>query len=102
VIEHFRDPVRMVSRIKEWLVPGGLIWAETPDIDSGGARRAGNHWMHIKVPEHLSSGFDSDLQYLQARHAWGSALLRSFLIGTLANVLVGLGGAGLGRMWLER
>lgn len=53
VIEHFRDPVRMVSRIKEWLVPGGLIWAETPDIDSGGARRAGTHWVHIKVPEHL-------------------------------------------------
>src|SRR5439155_1229424 len=53
VIEHFRDPVRMVRRIKDWLVPGGLIWVETPDIDSGGARRAGKHWIHIKVPEHL-------------------------------------------------
>jgi 2-polyprenyl-3-methyl-5-hydroxy-6-metoxy-1,4-benzoquinol methylase len=53
VIEHFRDPVRMVCRIKDWLVPGGLIWVETPDIDSGGARRAGKHWIHVKVPEHL-------------------------------------------------
>ena len=53
VIEHFRDPVRMVRRIKDWLVPGGLIWIETPDIDSGGARRSGKHWQHIKVPEHL-------------------------------------------------
>lgn len=53
VIEHFRDPIRMVRRIKRWLVPGGLLWLETPDIDSGRARREGDRWVHIKVPEHL-------------------------------------------------
>lgn len=53
VIEHFRDPVRMVQRIKGWMVSGGLLWIETPDIDSGTAKREGNHWTHIKVPEHL-------------------------------------------------
>src|SRR2546428_4560530 len=53
VIEHFRDPVRMVQRIKGWLVSGGLLWIETPDIDSGTAKREGSHWTHIKVPEHL-------------------------------------------------
>ncbi|MDE3226803.1 MAG: class I SAM-dependent methyltransferase [Nitrospirota bacterium] len=53
VIEHFRDPVRMVRRIKRWLAPGGLIWLETPDIDSGRARREGPQWSHMKVPEHL-------------------------------------------------
>ncbi len=53
VIEHFRDPVRMVQRIRGWLVSGGLLWIETPDIDSGTAKREGSHWTHIKVPEHL-------------------------------------------------
>ena len=53
VIEHFRDPARMLQRIKRWLAPGGLLWLETPDIDSGGARRQGSRWVHIKVPEHL-------------------------------------------------
>ncbi len=53
VIEHCRDPVRMVRRIRRWLAPGGLIWLETPDIDSGRARREGARWSHMKVPEHL-------------------------------------------------
>ncbi|TAJ07299.1 MAG: class I SAM-dependent methyltransferase [Nitrospirae bacterium] len=53
VIEHFRDPVRMVQRISRWLAPGGILWVETPDIDSGQAKRDGAQWVHIKVPEHL-------------------------------------------------
>lgn len=53
VIEHFRDPVRMVRRIRGWLAPGGILWLETPDIDSGRAKREGSRWGHIKVPEHL-------------------------------------------------
>src|SRR5881296_2715954 len=31
----------------------GINVRRTPDIDSGGARRSGKHWQHIKVPEHL-------------------------------------------------
>jgi len=53
VVEHFRDPIRMVQRIRQWLVPGGILCLETPDIDSGRARREGVQWTHIKVPEHL-------------------------------------------------
>ena len=53
VIEHFRDPVRMVHRIQGWLRADGLLWLETPDVDSGRARRAKADWDHLKVPEHL-------------------------------------------------
>ena len=53
VIEHFRDPGRMVERIRAWLRPRGLLWIETPDVDSAPARRAGPRWEHVKVPEHL-------------------------------------------------
>ena len=53
VIEHFRDPVAMIRKIKRWLAPGGLLWLETPDIESGRAKRDGARWTHLKVPEHL-------------------------------------------------
>jgi 2-polyprenyl-3-methyl-5-hydroxy-6-metoxy-1,4-benzoquinol methylase len=53
VIEHFRDPAKMVERIRYWLKSGGLLWIETPDIDSGSARRDKAEWEHIKIPEHL-------------------------------------------------
>ena len=63
VIEHVADPRTEVRRVAEWLVPGGLLALETPNVDSWDARRWANglwggyhiprHW-HLFSPETLS------------------------------------------------
>ena len=49
----------------------------------------------ISVPDKLT-GVD-ELDYLIARHRWGSQRLMSFLVGTIANVLVAFAGMLIGR-----
>ena len=53
-------------------------------------------WQHIvRVPESLPGV--SLLSYLQARKAWGTLMLTRFLVGTLANILVGFLGFVVGK-----
>ena len=49
----------------------------------------------VSIPDKLG-GVD-DLDYLIARHRWGSQRLMSFLIGTIANILVAFAGMLIGR-----
>lgn len=52
-------------------------------------------WKNIvQVPDSLGK---SPIEYLKARSALGSYILTRFLVGTLANVLVGLVAAHIGR-----
>jgi len=53
VIEHLRDPMRVVRTAASLLKPDGRIVIKTPDIGSAQARRLGARWPHIKPPEHL-------------------------------------------------
>jgi len=43
----------------------------------------------VKVPPSFSAS-GNVLSHLRARHAWGTRVLQSFLVGTLASVLAGL------------
>ena len=53
-----------------------------------------NAWTNIiAVPKELP-GLDP-LEYLAARRKWGSRVLVTFLVGTLANVLAGYFGAAV-------
>ena len=55
-----------------------------------------NAWTNIiAVPNSLEE--IDDLDYLIARRRWGSQLLTTFLVGTLANVLVGFVAVAIGR-----
>jgi hypothetical protein len=49
----------------------------------------------VQVPQKLGDDLDP-LDWLTAKNAWGTRLLNRFLIGTLANILVGLTGASIG------
>lgn len=53
VIEHVHDPVALVQRLYELLKPGGMLWLETPNIDSLGSRRFGRNWRGLEPPRHL-------------------------------------------------
>lgn len=53
-------------------------------------------WQSImKVPEHLPS--IDELDFFAARNQWGSNLLQRWLIGTLANILVGMAAVGVAK-----
>ena len=53
VIEHLLDPIAQLKRCYGLLVPGGLLFVETPNIQSLGARLKGKSWSHIIPPEHI-------------------------------------------------
>lgn len=53
VIEHVRDPKSLLQRIYTLLKPGGLLWLDTPNLKSLGARRFGPAWRGLEPPRHL-------------------------------------------------
>jgi SAM-dependent methyltransferase len=52
-IEHVHDPREEVRCARELLRPGGLLYVETPNIQSAGHRRYGRHWRGLEPPRHL-------------------------------------------------
>jgi hypothetical protein len=51
-----------------------------------------NAWTNVISPPQAINGID-DLKYLIARRRWGSHVLVTFLVGTLANLIFGYLGA---------
>ncbi len=52
VIEHVRDPIRLLTIVRRLLRPGGTLFIATPSLDSWSARMLKGNWMEFK-PEHL-------------------------------------------------
>lgn len=52
VIEHMRDPLDTLSRLRRSLRPGGKLLMVTPSLDSLSARLLGSRWVEFKG-EHL-------------------------------------------------
>jgi len=53
VIEHLHDPVAALERLCALLKPGGVLWLDTPNLGSLGARRFGPCWRGLEPPRHL-------------------------------------------------
>jgi SAM-dependent methyltransferase len=53
VIEHVPSPLRLLSRLKEALTPGGVIIGQTPNVASYGCRFWGERWNQWHVPHHF-------------------------------------------------
>ncbi len=76
------------------------FWNETPILIAGWlAFKVASGWqnwgMIVKLPENLE-GVDQ-IEYLRARSQLGSWIFHRFLIGTLANILIGLIAVILGK-----
>jgi SAM-dependent methyltransferase len=53
VVEHDREPVQFLRRVRQLLKPGGVLFLATPSVESWSARLLKWHWMEFKL-EHLT------------------------------------------------
>ena len=54
VLEHAHRPGPMIECAYRLLKPGGILFVDTPNIESHGARRWGSHWRGLETPRHLA------------------------------------------------
>lgn len=54
VVEHVHDPASLLAHCFRLLKPGGVLWLETPNIDSLGHARFGRNWRGLEAPRHLA------------------------------------------------
>ena len=52
LIEHVADPSAMLARAAELLLPGGVLWLQTPNFRSLDARVFGRWWAGLHCPRH--------------------------------------------------
>lgn len=92
VIEHVPDPLSALSDVYRLLKPGGTLYIQTPNIQSGGSAIFGPNWRGIEAPRHLvlfstfglhrllqRIGF-KDIELKSSRTVSGSMFLKSYRI----------------------
>lgn len=53
VLEHLHDPGQMMRAVHRLLKPGGVLFVDTPNIQSSGARLWDRNWRGLEPPRHL-------------------------------------------------
>jgi hypothetical protein len=53
VLEHLDDPVDVLTRLRTYVKPGGVVLAAVPNFGSWQARLTGASWLHLDIPRHL-------------------------------------------------
>jgi SAM-dependent methyltransferase len=53
VFEHMYHPREVLAKAWEWLKPGGVFYAEMPNIGAGEARIYRSYWYPLELPRHL-------------------------------------------------
>lgn len=53
VIEHMHAPRQALDSVHRLLRPGGVVYIDTPNIDSKGASEFGRNWRGLEPPRHL-------------------------------------------------
>jgi SAM-dependent methyltransferase len=84
VFEHLYEPQRVMSRVSEWLKPGGIFYVLVPNIDSAEARVFGTYWHGLELPRHLFHYSPASLKFLAQ-----SAGLTEVSLETRRNPAVG-------------
>jgi SAM-dependent methyltransferase len=53
VIEHLPEPLDVLRAIARWLKPGGVVYIETPNLDSFACKQLERYWTYWDAPRHL-------------------------------------------------
>ncbi|MDD2742215.1 MAG: class I SAM-dependent methyltransferase [Rhodocyclaceae bacterium] len=53
LLEHVYDPWETLANCHRLLKPGGVLWLETPNMNSSGRRVFGQYWRGLEPPRHL-------------------------------------------------
>ena len=70
VIEHVKDPIRLIIEIKRILKKGGIFLLGTPDFDSGCARLFGNSYRLLNDSTHISLFSNDSMHRLLRDHGF--------------------------------
>ncbi|MCI5149055.1 MAG: class I SAM-dependent methyltransferase [Candidatus Electrothrix sp. MAN1_4] len=68
VLEHVPEPSELLSMARRLLKPGGVLYIDTPNIQSPGARIFGPNWRGLETPRHLVLLSRTGLKQLLAKH----------------------------------
>src|SRR5271170_6122207 len=64
VLEHVYNPAQFLTKVLEWLKPGGIYYAMMPNIGSWEARVFRSHWYGLELPRHTFHFSPKSLRYL--------------------------------------
>src|ERR1017187_3489649 len=64
VLEHLYEPRQVLTKVMEWLKPGGIFYVLVPNIDSAEARVFGSYWGGLELPRHLFHYSPASLSFL--------------------------------------
>lgn len=64
VLEHLYRPRQVMSRVTEWLKPGGIFYVLVPNVDSAEARLFGGYWHGLELPRHVFHYSPTSLKFL--------------------------------------
>jgi len=63
VVEHVHDPPELLAACFRLLKRGGILWVETPNLDSIGHKHYGQFWRGLEPPRHLVLFSLKSMQY---------------------------------------
>lgn len=64
VLEHVYEPRAVLTRVQEWLKPGGIFYVLVPNIDSAESRVFKSYWYGLELPRHISHFSPASLRTL--------------------------------------
>jgi 2-polyprenyl-3-methyl-5-hydroxy-6-metoxy-1,4-benzoquinol methylase len=77
VLEHVYSPRQLLSKVWQWLKPGGIYYAMLPNIDSWEARIFGSYWFGLEMPRHISHFSPRSLRYLLTDLGYEEVILKT-------------------------
>ena len=102
VLEHMYRPRQFMTKVLDWLKPGGILYAMLPNIDSWESRLFGTYWYGLELPRHLFHFSPASVRYLMADVGYQEVRLRTPSVAYLERSFKYLGSSLLEKMGCSR
>jgi SAM-dependent methyltransferase len=78
VLEHLYEPRQVITRVAEWLKPGGIFYVLVPNVDSAEGRAFKSYWHGLELPRHLFHYSPASLKFLAESSGLTTASLETW------------------------